>query len=167
VIYPNEPAHRTGRRHHRPSGKALAAAGLVVAGALLLGCGAAGAGHHSTASSPAATPSGIQLTGSASAAPATAAAPKQLLKVSGDGAKNTATFATGAEWTLTYTYDCSDFGYSGNFIVSEYGADGSPTSVLVNTTGTKGSDTVPVHADSGTHYLELNSECTWTVAAAG
>jgi hypothetical protein len=44
---------------------------------------------------------------------------------------------------------------------------GSYHDILVNELNMKGRDTVPQHNDAGTHYLEINSECSWTVAVAG
>ncbi len=85
----------------------------------------------------------------------------------GSGIKKTATFATPGEWTLQYSYDCSTFGSKGNFQVMEFDANGNMTDVLVNELDKKGSDQVPQHADDGSHYLEINSECKWTVTVVG
>ncbi|GAA2375202.1 hypothetical protein [Dactylosporangium salmoneum] len=96
-----------------------------------------------------------------------AAQPKQIIKVSGNGIKKTAMFTTGAEWTLVYSYDCSKFGSSGNFQVFEYDDSGAPQDVLANELDKKGNDSVPQHADAGQHYLQANSECSWTITVMG
>jgi hypothetical protein len=72
-------------------------------------------------------------------------------------------FTTGAEWELSYTYDCSAAGGSGNFQVYEYDSSGNMHDVLTNELGARGSDSVPQHADRGEHYLQVNSGCSWTI----
>lgn len=100
-------------------------------------------------------------------APVAPRTPTQLLRVSGGGIKNSDIFTTQGEWSLTYSYDCSDnFTGQGNFIVSEF-TNGTETNLIVNTIGTSGKDTNPIHDDAGTHYLQINSECDWTVTATG
>lgn len=110
------------------------------------------------------TPTPAPATSAAPAAPAPApatsaapAAPETLLALSGSGIKNTAQFTTGDSWTLTYTYDCSNFGDTGNFIVTD--ETGMP---LVNELQAKGSGSSPQYS-SGIHHLSINSECKWTV----
>ncbi len=91
-------------------------------------------------------------------------APKTLLTLNGSGIKKTAVFTTGPEWALSYSYDCSGFaGGTGNFSVDEYDSDGTPEDVLVNELDKGGKDTVPQHADPGSHYLQIGSECKWTI----
>jgi hypothetical protein len=51
--------------------------------------------------------------------------------------------------------------------VYEFDAQANPTDVLVNELDKKGSDSVPQHADAGRHYLEMISECSWTVTVVG
>ncbi|MFI1091083.1 hypothetical protein [Streptomyces sp. NPDC020917] len=99
------------------------------------------------------------------AAPAKASAapkPKVVLAESGHGIKNTVRFTVHGDWDLRYTYNCSSFGYQGNFIVTGMGGDFPD--VMVNEMGMKGSDVTHQH-DGGTIYLQVDSECNWTVKA--
>jgi hypothetical protein len=121
------------------------------------------AGSSDAASSnPTSGPSTHSVVGSnggVAAAPTTkAAAPAgPLLKVSGNGINNTKQFTTGDSWNLAYTYDCTSFGQAGNFAVTD--ESGMP---LVNELKLKGSGSSPQY-NAGTHHLEINSECDWTI----
>lgn len=117
----------------------------------------------SPSSSPAANESG-----SASASTAASSAPKTLLDVSGTGTKSTNKFTAGGDWDLTWSYDCSNFsGGTGNFQVYLYGQNSSDLKgIPVNELGAKGNDVSHQH-DSGTFYLEMNSECAWHVVVTG
>ena len=92
---------------------------------------------------------------------------KILLDIDGNGTKTTEKFTTqGDDWDLSYTYDCSKFGYEGNFMVDVKGGDGSPTEMMVNQMGKKAGDTDHYHT-GGTFYLEVNSECHWHITVKG
>jgi hypothetical protein len=94
--------------------------------------------------------------------------PKTIYTLKGKGIKKTAKFTTPDEWTLRYTYDCSKFlGGTGNFVVTENDGGGGLQDLLVNELDKKGNDSVPQHNDSGEHYLEVNSECSWTITVVG
>jgi hypothetical protein len=87
-----------------------------------------------------------------------------LVKESGNGIKNTASFAAPDEWRIRYSYDCSSFGYKGNFQVFVY--DGSdPQDIVVNELGRSGKDTTPIYQGGDHLHLEINSECEWKVTA--
>ena len=90
--------------------------------------------------------------------------PQTVLDVSGSGTKSTQTFTVNDSWQMKWSYDCSNFGYQGNFQVAVYDADGSPSmqNVDVNQLGMSDSDTEYYHT-GGTFYLEVNSECNWHV----
>lgn len=122
-----------------------------------------------TASSPAAQVPNAVATDTSSAAgskkPAPAPAPKTLVDVKGNGTKQTATFKAGGDWTLSYSYDCSNFGQQGNFQVMQY-RNGELDTIAVNEIGLKGSDATAEH-QSGTYYLSVNSECAWHIKAVG
>lgn len=96
--------------------------------------------------------------------PATSAAPAKtvVLKLSGSGIKTTKTFTTGDDWSIAYTFNCVSFGMKGNFQVYVY-TGGQMADVPVNALAEKGSDVTYEHESSGSHYLEVNSECSWTV----
>jgi hypothetical protein len=81
---------------------------------------------------------------------------------SGSGIKNTPQFTVTPNWKLDYTYDCSSFGGRGNFIVNEDGGNDF-SGASVNELGAGGSSSTFVYNDAGTHYLSVNSECSWTV----
>ena len=93
--------------------------------------------------------------------------PVVLLQTSGSGTKSTQTFIAPSSWTLDYSYDCSSFGSQGNFQVYIFNGSGGMTTLGgPNQLGMSGSDTEYYH-QGGTYYLEINSECSWTVTAKG
>lgn len=88
------------------------------------------------------------------------AAKKVVLHQAGNGIKNTPSFTTGADWSVSYTFNCAGFGDKGNFSIT----DGTQlAAVLASALDTKGADTTYQHDDAGKHYLEIDSECSWTV----
>jgi hypothetical protein len=106
-------------------------------------------------------PAGAKTTAKA-AATSKAKTVTVLKPLKGNGTKNTAKFKTGDDWTIHYSYNCASFGMKGNFQVFIGGND--LNAGMVNELATKGSGTEPVYDDSGTHYLTVNSECSWTVS---
>ncbi|WP_160311195.1 hypothetical protein [Streptacidiphilus anmyonensis] len=121
-----------------------------------------------TSSSPTDNPSvgitthSVVNSGSGNSAPTTvAAAPAgPLLKVTGNGIKNTKQFTTGDNWTINYTYDCTGImGGQGNFQVYVDYPNGD---IPVNELGAKGSSSSTA-TGAGTHTLKIASECPWTV----
>lgn len=104
----------------------------------------------------------------AQAAAQPAAAPQVLLSIKGSGTKTTQSFTAAGAWDLSYTYDCSGFDDQGNFQVYVYNNDGSMSfeNAPVNELGSGGSDVEHYHT-GGTFYLEVNSECSWSVTVKG
>jgi hypothetical protein len=96
------------------------------------------------------------------------ATPQVLLDITGSGTKQTEKFTTSGDWKLTYTYDCSKTGTTGNFVVYTYNDDGSLSSAdtPVNQLGTGSSDTESYY-NAGTFYLSFISECNWHVVVKG
>jgi hypothetical protein len=81
---------------------------------------------------------------------------------SGSGIENTPKFTVTSTWKLDYSFSCRNFGGSGNFIVSEDGGNDF-NGVDVNDLAVSKTGSTWGYDDSGTHYLEINSECDWTV----
>jgi hypothetical protein len=97
------------------------------------------------------------------------AAAVTLLNTSGSGLKNTAPFAaTGDHLAISYAYDCSGFGQSGNFIVNLNNASGLVAGVA-NELGAKGQSSSAAYFNgaSGPYHLEIDSECSWNVIVFG
>ena len=138
----------------------------IIGGAavIIIAAAAASGGNASNNSATANAPGAVVATGApahTSAAPA-APAKRVVLVGSGSGIKNTADFTTGSDWSIAYTFNCKSFGSEGNFQIYVY--DGSDLSdVPANDLATKGGATSYEHGESGTHYLQINSECAWTV----
>ncbi len=106
-------------------------------------------------SSAPASPAAVQATHSARAVAA-----RTVATFTGSGIQNTAKFTVTATWKLVYSFNCSAFGGSGNFQVDEDG--GSDFSgVSVNDLAASKSASTWAYNDSGTHYLAVNSECSW------
>ena len=100
--------------------------------------------------------------------PATAAPPSTTVaSFKGSGASNSKTFTVPSEWVVNWTYDCSKFGFAGNFQIYEYNSNGAPVNVLANVLGKGTSGTSDQHADAGNRYLQINSECDWAVNVVG
>ena len=100
--------------------------------------------------------------------PAKAQTPQTLGKISGSGTTTTQKFTAASDWDLNWSYDCSNFGNQGNFQVMIYNGDGSLSfqNALVNQLGKSDSGVEHYH-NAGTFYLEVNSECKWTVGVKG
>lgn len=101
--------------------------------------------------------------------PPTSAAPSKhvVFHLKGNGEmSSTKTFTVlNSDYSIAYTYNCSNFGMSGNFILDEMqkGNDGFDTSVA-NEIGKKGSSTAYMHDGPAEGvYLSVNSECSWTL----
>lgn len=120
----------------------------------------------------AATQSAAAATTQPAAAAAThpAASSGVLISLSGSGIRNSGPFVVNSSSVRArYTYDCSAFGASGNFIASI--VSGSPSDgtyddqVIANALGSGGSQTTTVYPqDQGSSYhLEVNSECSWSI----
>ena len=65
---------------------------------------------------------------------------------------------------MKWSYDCSNFGYSGNFIVDPSG--GTNFEIGPNELGLSGSGT-DHYTDTGTFSLSIISECNWTITVSG
>jgi hypothetical protein len=154
----------------KKSGRVKWGIGVAIAIVVIFGAISSAAGHKSGGSNDKATPdSGTTSPTSVLSDPPLVAAPTHkkppttttVLSTSGTGIKNTQQFTVGDSWTLHYAYDCTKtmgaIGGKGNFIVSD--ESGMP---MVNELGAKGSASSPQYS-SGTHHLEVNSECAWTL----
>jgi hypothetical protein len=125
---------------------------------------ATSAGGGSGSSSNTAKPATGESTSSAKSDSGTKAG-TVLLSLTGSGTKQTQKFTTGSDdWDVAYTYDCSNFGGTGNFILTPTGEDGAPsfTNTGINDLGAGKSDVTHYH-HGGTYFLDINSECKWTV----
>lgn len=137
--------------------------GLIAFGCLIVIGVAANAGSSSSSSAAntatqAAAPSTPAAT---TAAPSPSPTPTvhTVATYSGSGIENTPKFTVTDTWKLAYSFDCSTFGYAGNFQVFEDGG----LNVLTNDLAVSKSASTMQYSDAGTHYLEINSECSWTV----
>jgi len=138
--------------------------------------GAAGTAPGAAAAPPTPTPAvGTPSAGSLSAAEATPSAtvtqaPYKHVLYAGSGAPGvaggyTAVFTTGSDWSISYTYDCSNMGRPGEFMVFEEGGPRNgamPVMVL----GRTGAAVYFEHGDAGRRYLAIESLCSWTIRVA-
>lgn len=83
----------------------------------------------------------------------------------GDAGGYTGVFATGSEWSISYTYDCTNTGRAGEFMLFEQGGprNGAMPVMIV---GRRGSAVYFEHGDAGRHYLAIESLCSWTIRVA-
>lgn len=128
--------------------------------------GASGSSKPGTSiPAPAETGSTVANTATKTEAPATM---QTLLDITGSGSKSTAKFTAAGDWDLNWSYNCSNFGQQGNFIVSIYEGDGtmSFSNSGVNQLGKSGADVEHYH-NAGTFYLTVNSECKWKIQVKG
>ena len=149
--------------------RVVLALAVGMAGLLLVGASSCDTGTSTSSSSSGGGGSATSDSSTSAAAPTPTAAPTTRFSLSGSGTKNTTDFTVPDEWTLDYTYDCSNAGGQGNFQVFAYNSDGSldPNGPTVNELGAKGDSSTAAHNDAGSKYLTINSECSWTVKVVG
>lgn len=147
----------------RGSRKGWAAIGCLGVGGLFVLIAALGASRSSQSPAATAPAAGTQAAAPAQSTPAArAAAPKTVATFTGSGTQKTAQFTVTSTWALSYAFDCSSFGYKGNFqVFTDGGSDFS--GVTVNDLAMSKSAVTYAYNDAGTHYLEVSSECSWTV----
>ena len=89
-----------------------------------------------------------------------------IFEDAGSGTRSTQKFSFPDDWDLAWTYDCSNFGYPGNFIVTMYDEHNVVDygTQQVNQLGPGGQGVEHYHSN-GTKYLQINSECSWTLKA--
>jgi hypothetical protein len=94
--------------------------------------------------------------------------PQVLLKLSGNEtvSKTTATFKTNSDWNVTYAYDCSSEGNTGNFGLvvmnpTTQRGDMRDKDIVVESSG--GTTIKHYTADAGRHYLIIISSCRWHI----
>jgi hypothetical protein len=76
---------------------------------------------------------------------------------------DTQQFSVASTWTMSWSYDCSKFGSSGNFSVNITQPAGDSTfDAAPNEVGPSGSGT-DTYTDHGVFSLDINSECTWSI----
>lgn len=113
------------------------------------------------------------VTGSTGVTASSPANPATLLDLSGSGNQTTQMFTTQADnWDMAWTYNCNNFGQYGSFDITVSNSDGSLTwqdvgvSETALSSGLTGSGTEHYHT-GGTLYLQVGTECNWTVTATG
>jgi hypothetical protein len=174
--YRPQPPGRQPRPSNRPSKKRrwpyVLGVAIVAIISFAIGDAAGGSGKTASPSSPSSAAAAQSAPVSSSPAPrakASAAAPAQprvLARFKGSGIQNTSRFtvAGSGNWELKWSYNCASFGDSGNFIVGEDG-DNDFNGASVNELGPRGHGVTHIYGDAGSHYLDVNSECDWTLKA--
>lgn len=149
------PPPRRRRRHRGLRAFAFSCAGLLV---VVVAIVIATNGSKST-------PGPVSATSAAAPAASPAAKPavaRTVATFTGSGIQNTPKFTVTATWKLVYSFSCAAFGSSGNFIVDEDGGN-DLNGVSVNELSAGQSGSTWGYNDAGTHYLAVNSECSWKV----
>jgi hypothetical protein len=100
--------------------------------------------------------------------------PAVLLSMSGSGIRNSAPFTVNSgTLTVTYSYDCSGAGGTGNFIADlntpNQGSLSSDTQSIANALGSGGTATTTIYPQNvgSQYYLAVDSECNWSVKVMG
>jgi hypothetical protein len=104
--------------------------------------------------------------GQAGSSTAAVSAPAVLATFTGSGTETTTRFTVprSGDWELRWSYSCASLGSRGNFIVDE-DHDSDLNGVTVNELGNGGNGVARVHGDAGRHYLDVSSECDWSMSA--
>jgi hypothetical protein len=88
-----------------------------------------------------------------------------VLSLNGSGDQSTQPFTvpSGKEWAIGYDYDCSNFGFRGNFDWTvKQGTNVDLSDLGPNALGMTGNN-VEYYYDSGTFNLQVQSECNWAI----
>src|SRR5450759_45859 len=80
---------------------------------------------------------------------------------------NTPQFSQSGNWTLAWSYNCSNRGSAGNFIVhinqppGDLASDNGPNELGMSGSGTDS------YFDTGVFSLSVNSGCDWSITVSG
>lgn len=103
-----------------------------------------------------------------------AAATHTLINFSGADIRNSPPFKVGdGPVSVSYNYDCSQFGSQGNFAADMISGDpsslDSDDQIIANKLGNGGSDTTTLYPTNpgGDYHIEVNSECQWSIKVTG
>lgn len=166
--WPRPPQVRTARRSHTVRNVLLSMAGALMVLAVVsiaLNGGGTGSPHKRAGSAINSAPAVSTRHSAAGHTPAPAPVrPHVIARFTGSGIENTPRFRTPGTWLLRWSYNCASFGQSGNFAVLE---DGGVGGVAVNELGLNGHGKTYGYGDAGRHYLEVDSECHWSVKVVG
>ena len=108
-----------------------------------------------------AAPAGVTSSAAPSTAHSSPAAKPAVATFTGSGTRTTRRFTVTATWQLAYSFNCLA-GRPGKFQVFEDGGS-HLKGVMVNDRSASFDASTRVHGDGGSHYLKINSECTWEV----
>jgi len=90
-----------------------------------------------------------------------ASSPAVLVYATGTGLGQTHDFATAANWSVYWNYNCSNLGRTGNFDYSGFTTDGSGTDISGRRQFGSGETGVDHYNEAGTFQLLVNSDCSW------
>lgn len=96
-------------------------------------------------------------------------APPPIFTQTGTGTASTGKFRVPNDWDLAWHYDCTNFGFQGNFQVTIYDADaeGGPAidfdNIPINQLGMSGASVEHYHSGGNLKYLQINGECNWDI----
>lgn len=142
---------------------------VIIAAIILLGLAITGIAmsHKSKKAATSNTTATTTINPSSNTTPASGQAGQTLIDITGSGVKQTQPFTATGNWTITYTFNCSNFGYKGNFQIDVFNTDGSDN-------GDDGANDVAMSggathtfSDTGEHYLSIHSQCNWHVVVKG
>jgi hypothetical protein len=149
---------RTWRRRHTVFSVVGSLVGLFVVIGVL---GTVSSRGNQAPVASAASASAAALAPAASPSAAANVATNTVATFTGSGTESTAKFTVKATWKLQYSFNCSNFGQTGNFAVLEDG--GQDINLTVNDVALSKSGSTWAYNDAGTHYLEIASQCDWKV----
>jgi hypothetical protein len=162
---PQSPRRR--RNKHRVRNILAGIGTLIVAAIAISALSSHGSGQP--ASSPASAPIGSPSASAASSPAAVSSSPaarptkdRTVAVFTGLGQENTPRFTVTSTWKLAYSFSCKRFGQPGNFQVFENGG-GDFSGILAYDLAMSESASTWANADAGTHYLQIISECAWTI----
>jgi len=154
---PQPPGPPPKRKHRGLRAFAFSCLGLLVIVIAIIAANHNGSGPASVAANSTSAPA---APGSSPAAKPVKA--RTVATFTGSGTQKTPRFTVTATWKLVYNFSCATFGQSGNFQVFEDGGSDF-NGVTVNDLAMSKSASTWAYDDAGTHYLAVNSECSWAV----
>ncbi len=172
-------ARRQQSGRHRVRNVVLGLLGVVVLIVVIANVAGGGGKSPGSSTTPPAAAAKAPQSAPPSAAPSSAASTSPAAAAvdftfSGSGIENSAPFNVGSgPLTVSYTYNCSSFGSSGNFIAdllygnqSSLNSDDEPIANDLSTGGSQSTTVYPQYPGKD-YYVSVNSECSWSITVTG